>query len=326
MRREAVLAGLMAAVAAIDEAQAECVPSLIVEGPDELRRALEALLPLPVRGQDSCPPLRVTLRQTDDGILVEVVDATGQHAQAEVSDVRVAAVWVRSWLADDFSSPLWPRGQAPRPEPPAASPPDWTVRAQAGVGLSDDRTVWSHGQVGACHRLGPVCVGAAVTAGAQTATQFRFGATAAYDRRDVAGLATVAWPVDSGALHLTPEAGLGVGWLSTTRHESGTACDEFAIRPCSGADGLLHFGDGLAAGTISARVALGVRAGVSLGAGLVLELALGGQLAVNGHHEPLVPDQDFVILHRLANAEIASLPAEPRFAGSIALSLAWRGP
>jgi hypothetical protein len=212
-----------------------------------------------VRAPDEgCAAVRATVQPDPDGVAVMVRSGGGRLEGRVVTDARVAATWIESWLrAGAIDAPL----MAARPLPsmvaaaskpaismsrPALEPPG-EVAARPSLGLGTD-TSGEATPTGWRGWLGRIAVGAGIEStsadddsswrGFQVAvcTIYRgacLGARVRYlgqdawtvpalygsaDRRSTEITATAALPWQVGRMTVAPSVGLGVGWMRSARH------------------------------------------------------------------------------------------------------------
>ncbi len=178
-----------------------------------------------------------------EGLSVAVQNAAKRSEGRIVSDPRVAAAWIDSWLRDEIEVASWAIATPPAPPSTLAAMPLAPVSTGASVaptpathasspfesfGLSaalerswtDDDTTWDGFDVAGCMRIGLACIGGRVRAGFQDNLVVN-AATA--DRSDIVALATASIPFTVGQVSIAPELGLGVGRTRTKRVEACTA-------------------------------------------------------------------------------------------------------
>lgn len=172
-----------------------------------------------------------------EGISVAVQNAAKRSEGRVVSDPKIAAAWIDSWLRDEIEVASWaiampsapvssPSLQAPSavivaiPEAPASSPFDHIgFSAAYERSWTEDETTWDGFDVAACMRVGFACVGGRIRAGFQDDLVTN-AATA--DRSDIVALATASIPFSIGQISIAPELGLGIGRTRTRRVEACT--------------------------------------------------------------------------------------------------------
>jgi len=178
-----------------------------------------------------------------EGLSVAVQNAAKRSEGRTVSDPKVAAAWIDSWLRDEIEVASWAIA-APPPAPPSTltAMPLAPVSTGASVALApathtsplesfglsaalerswtDDDTTWDGFDVAGCLRIGLACIGGRVRAGFQDDLVVN-AATA--DRSDIVALATASIPFTVGQVSIAPELGLGVGRTHTQRVEACSA-------------------------------------------------------------------------------------------------------
>lgn len=175
-----------------------------------------------------------------DGLSIAVKNSSARSEGRVVSDAKVAAVWIDSWLRDEIevsswaiaappSAPLSTLNAMPAPAPMLGGTTSVTAPAAASessiferVGLSfavertwtNDETKWNGFDIAGCMRLGMTCIGGRVRAGFQEDLAY-LASTA--DRSDLVALATLSIPLPVGQIWVAPEIGIGVGRIHTKR-------------------------------------------------------------------------------------------------------------
>lgn len=224
------------------------------------------------------------------GIAVAIRDAAQRTEGRVVGDAAVAAVWIDSWLRDDFTGPAEVGGA-----PPALTPASDRVAAVARVEpaghslldqlsldaayettWSDDGSSWTGFGVGACVALDVACVGLRAHAAFQP--QLASGMTAA-SRSDLSALATARRTFSVGRMAISPEVGLGIARLTTTRIDGckpipmpPTNCDPMdpttscpMVPPdCVAASGAVYVGDHFSTTTWTPRAAAALHVSIPL--------------------------------------------------------------
>ncbi len=221
-------------------ADSPCAPSVVVSGdPQAVTAVRDQLRTLGVRTEASadCPnKLQAHVLRDDEGLAIELRDTEGRSHRRSVSAADVAAMWIESWTRKDISSPLLPMAwQPPTPvlrttatpvaqttnvlvrrsmTPPATptTPVHVGVRAESLTG-SDDSS-WTGIGVGACIRIGGICVGMSGRYSANLAFS-KDDAMVETDRKALDLAATIAVPLSVGRGTLTAELSLGGRWLTS---------------------------------------------------------------------------------------------------------------
>lgn len=177
----------------------------------------------------------------DEGLAVAVQNAAKRSEGRVVSDPKIAAAWIDSWLRDEIEVASWTIAAPPAtvaalpmvtsnsasfamPAPvatPTGSPLErFGVSAALERSWTEDETTWNGFDLAACMRAGAFCVGGRLRAVFQDDL---VTSTAMADRSDVVALATASIPFTVGQVSIAPEIGLGVGRMRTTRVEACTA-------------------------------------------------------------------------------------------------------
>jgi hypothetical protein len=178
-----------------------------------------------------------------EGLSVAVQNAAKRSEGRVVSDAKIAAAWIDSWLRDEIEVSSWTIAVPPPAPPstlttmplapiasaietalPSATPGAPFERVGLGIAIerswTDDDTEWDGFDIAGCMRVGLACIGGRVRAGFQQDLAY-LSSTA--DRSDIVALATVSLPLTAGQVSLAPELGLGIGRMRTKRIEACTA-------------------------------------------------------------------------------------------------------
>jgi len=171
----------------------------------------------------SCRSWSVTIWRSGAQVTIELADGQGLTIVRQVSDVRVAAAVVDSWLHEE--------------DVPAAAPPVAVVESTASVPpartrdavslavgpeavAASDGTAWLGGQASACVAVGRFCAGA-IAQGAvgrsivgDPGTTRRFSGTL---------LAALHLPIALGAVTFIPGVGLGAGFTQVNTSDAAPA-------------------------------------------------------------------------------------------------------
>ncbi len=272
---------------------------------DELRRLGVTVASRPNAGvdtespavtRDGCAIVRAQVQlDASGGIAVAVRGATRGSEGRVVSDAALAAAWIDSWTRDDVDVALWappPRVAAAEPATALAPPHDAPVAPAPVVGSRWDRlsiaasyeqtwtdgTSWRGASASACVRVAGFCVGGR---GRIAFDPQRLYNSTAVARDDYSVLATASYPVAVGTMSVAPEAGLGIGRLTTRRVEG--ACMMAPPPNCDPMDPSctmppamcvptdpgtntqkLYVGDNFRATTYTPRISLALRVAVPL--------------------------------------------------------------
>lgn len=261
-----------------------CVPAALVDGdPRAVTPLREQLIVLGVASEPSprCPVVRVTVTRRDDGVRVALREPSGRSAARTVSDARIAATWIDSWLRPDLGAPLlafrsaparYPAAPAPvsvsEPAPP--TPPaehGWSLGALIERASASDDSTWRAARVDLCKTVDGVCVGGLARVGEDQ--RVIDGVEESRYAADL--LAAVSVPVELGRATVAPRAGVGAGLIHTRRIQSCSPDgdpDLCVLDP----DGDVGSESAVRA-TIAARLETGVDLSVPLGEHLFLDLA-----------------------------------------------------
>jgi len=136
-------------------------PELVATVGDELGRRGVATM---ATSEDQA--IRVTLARQPDGIVLALHDPQGRAAERRVATAETAATLIESWARPGLAEPLLDR-QPPPPPPAIVTAPvlpaepaarRWTPVFRFGADNGDHR-LWLGAGVGACGRVGPLCLG-----------------------------------------------------------------------------------------------------------------------------------------------------------------------
>jgi len=207
-------------------AAAPCAPRARLDGDaDAVARVTSALaaLGIQVGGDAAGCPVVVAAVENDrsGGIAVAVRDSTNRSEGRVVSDARLAAAWIDSWIHDDFAPELVPPAAAVVPAAPsttahvdatpAAAPAlidRVSLDARYQRSFAFDGTGGSGFAGGACVRVGGACIGAEIAFGS---LDVPMGVT----RSDVSAAATASYALVLGNVVLSPQVALGAGRVDT---------------------------------------------------------------------------------------------------------------
>ena len=252
--RRLAIALAMAALALVVPrfaAAADCLPAVLVHGPEPLRNAITVELAragVHVTPPPGCVAEDVTVSERAPGLTLTMIDAYGRVIRRTVSDVSAAAAVIESRIGVELLVPLLPDGEAVPGEDvgqagrgdgdpvtwalpasaPAATPtvvvsavPAPEVRPAAhGVTLllatemaaGSDDSAWAGLSVSGCVTLGPTCLG--------TLLRFWHDLDASDESADVirrrdAGEVAVSLdlPFSRGRFAFRPGVELGIGWI-----------------------------------------------------------------------------------------------------------------
>ena len=202
-------------------------PGAVARVTDELRR-----LGVTVEPAVRCRTIDATVAIEGTGIAVAIADHGRGSEGRVVGDARVAAVWIDSWLRDDYEA------IEPAPVPPTAPPmaPPSTIVPERGSSASTststildrmtlaaryerdylDHTAWSGASLDGCAHVGSVCFGGRLRGAWQAMAPVGPDAVMA-TRSEVSALATASVGIALGRTILSPEIGVGLGRFATTR-------------------------------------------------------------------------------------------------------------
>lgn len=283
-------------------------------------------------GSSTCPVVVAAVElDRGGGIAVAVRDGAQRSEGRVVSDAALAAAWIDSWLRDDFTAPaasappeLAPPGVQPAREGVEARAPSaplverLSIAATFDQAWTDDRSRWTGLGVGGCMRAGALCLGGRV----RYATQDLVANETAATRHDISVLATASVSRELGRMVVSPEVGLGVGRLSTSRLEGckpppcdpmDPVCANQPPPPCgtsnTDAAGAVQVGDGFSTATWTPRAAATFRIALPVFEHVWLDGIAAVALAPFGHGDPYVPASSTIPPG--VPPELLALPGEP---------------
>ncbi len=214
----------------------ECLPTAVVRGEEELVESLGHelnLLGVSSRARASCPTATATVERGAGGVMVSLREPDGRRAARTLSDVRIAATWIDSWLHDDLGAPLLARRLLPQAPVtiarPAASSSASTAAtpkpasrflasaAYETIDVGQNSASWKGLRAGLCTHVGAACLGARVAAARNSEDTFFESDAALFSGRSVDVLAHVDVPLRVGQATVRPGVSVGAAWLQTTR-------------------------------------------------------------------------------------------------------------
>ena len=299
-RPHAQLEGDPAAVASVTT---ELVKLGVVVGPSAGGRRLSG-----------CKTVFAAVELARDGGLAIAVKTGTQSEGRTVSDPVVAASWIDSWVADDFSPPQ-PDANGffeLRPAPPVAAPSadlaaeaapapsehayGVAVSVGADQSLSFDGKRWTGLSGGACIQRDAWCFGGR----ARYASQDILVDQTAARRTDFEALATASYTKQLGRAQVIPELGLGIGKMTTDRvngcrHVSCDPREPGCMEPPPDMECIEHdpvhaytldLDDHLHVGSVTPRAAARVRFAWALADHVYLDGIAAITLAPFGHGDP----------------------------------------
>jgi hypothetical protein len=254
-------------------AGAPCQPAARVDGDEEIAGPVR--LELAVLGVRTaaipppCPAVDVTVSAAGEQVSVALRDPSGRRAGQVVTNARVAATWIESWLHPELRAPLLgPRAGeiAAGRTAPAASRMSYrglTVGAAAERVYASDDSEWRSLSLAACARLGPLCPGL-VTRLADNRDFSPEGVWNRLDRLAVDVTASLSAPFDVGRMQITPGVAVGLGYLRT----ASDACEDVPSDPSTVCQMYLR-----SSATIGPRAEMGLAAVFPVAGGVSLVIA-----------------------------------------------------
>ncbi len=222
---------------------AMCGPSAKISGDALLVEKLTSeLLQLDVKlaAEGGCLSTRISVEQLNSGFFVSLREESGQSAYRQVGTIRMAAVWIDSWLQADLASDLLAVRTIPSnlgqpaiaSDSPAASEPrlnvplptsdisakNWRVRVHYESSNAEN-VGWQGVSAAACASLSFACVGGVVRV-SETKDLFSLpGALGTYSQKSQDLLVALRIPIAVGQSTLEPNFSLGLSRLHTKRAE-----------------------------------------------------------------------------------------------------------
>jgi hypothetical protein len=334
------LVGVVIATSPATASPRSCPPIAIVSG--------EATVVAPILEQltnqgiglardADCPVVEATVAREHAALVVTLRDPSGRRRNRTLTNARVAAIWIESWVSSDVATPLLAVRVAAHP-PSSVAPVDSRRVAPVAVdtrvaftaflasGSGNDESRWDALTIAGRYRFGRLRVGA----GGRLADNQSYSNEQAFTqarRRSSELLLFGELPLAFGRAVVAPRVGLGLGWLATSRMEEAMPeCDDPNSPECP-PEPLPPMADGFAVSSTGARAELGVTLSIPIADRVALDLGVSYQVAPFSHGgvflppelddsgDPTDPDADG------SDPEIdpgLALPGEPR-------SLIWWG-
>ena len=238
------IAVILVAVLAPAGASAACPPSARVTGDEAIATPVRfELAVLGVRTAaipPPCPAVDVTVSAAGEQVSVALRDPSGRRAGQLVTNARVAATWIESWLHPELRAPLLgPRGgeaarggEVARTAVKTTAYRGFTVGAAGEKVYASDDSEWRSLAVAACARWGSLCPGLV----ARLADNRDFSPAEGgnqLDRLAVDLVASLSARLDTGRMTISPGIAIGLGYLRTatdpcenTPDDAGVVCEE----------------------------------------------------------------------------------------------------
>ncbi len=245
---------------------ADCLPSALLEGEADVVQELAAelnLLGVSTRRTASCPVAAANVERGAEGVVVALRDPSGRRTTRTLSNLRIAATWIDSWLHDDLGAPLLasrslvttaavastaavsttalaapttvraaaPRAQGRIFQASIAYEARYPVGADAGRGLHADL----------CTYVGNLCLGGRLAVASFSNSTLSEFDTTSFTHQSFDALAQLSVPFQAGQATLIPSLGLGASLLQTNRDTAHSCafpspdgtCAEFEEAPSS---------------------------------------------------------------------------------------------
>lgn len=221
-----------------------CKPTALVSGDPELAQSLgHQLRRLGVSSRENahCPTATATIERGSAGVVVSLRGPEGRRTVRNLSDIRIAATWIDSWLHDDLGAPLLASRLLPQSavalEPrayPATIPLDVRdvsapvaqhnsrryVASVAYEAISVDQSTsssWQGLRAGLCAQLGITCLGARISAARNSDSTISELDASSFARTSIDLLAHINVPISVGQAEIRPGLAFGAGWFQTIR-------------------------------------------------------------------------------------------------------------
>lgn len=209
----------------------QCVPTAVLTGAPELVSPLAnelRMLGVASEATPDCPAVTADVERGRSGFTISLREPNGRHVTRNLSDLRISATWIDSWLHQDLGASLLAARLPPTPaasvssEQTAATAPALSSRRyQATMGyesITRDRSVpWQGARGGLCTNLGPSCVGMQVALARRASEYSLENELFEFSERSVDLLAAIQWPIELGRTTLSPHLAIGAGWFETKR-------------------------------------------------------------------------------------------------------------
>ncbi len=227
-------------------AAADCLPAVLVHGPEQVRTAITVELAragVHVTPPPGCVAEDVTVSEHETGLSLMMIDADGRVTRRTVTDALAAAAVIESGIGVDLPVPLLPEGAdgqndrkdgkdgaellvqaaslAQAPEVAAKAVPiskprpsnhRVTLLVATEMAAGSNHSAWAGLSLSGCVTLGPICLGTLVRfwhdldASDESANVIR--------KRDAGEVAvSLDLPFSRGRLAFRPGVELGVGWI-----------------------------------------------------------------------------------------------------------------
>jgi hypothetical protein len=239
---------------------------------------------------------RLTSGPSRESFGLHIEDGFGRTSDRVLSETGTAVSLIESWAVDEDSDLLGnvqadtsvARDDERSAVVTAATAPLWHLYGGAGGLTGSDRSVWASGVVRGCVRVGPMCLGAELSAGHDLGLEGDT-AEAGTTRWGADLLAIGALPIVHAPWLIMPALGLGAGWMGTR-----VVTDD----PDSPVE---------TSNTVGLRGELSLLVGVSLSRALGLALDFSALAAPGARQSSVDPSAN------------SNLPGEPRFAARATL-------
>ncbi len=298
------LVGVFSATGPAAASPRSCPPIAIVRGEATVVEPILAQLTSEgiglVRDAD-CPVVEASVARDRAFLVVTLRDRSGRRSNRTVTNARVAAIWIESWVSSDVATPLLTaRSAAPPPssvasvsvDRPSAAPasPDTrlTFTAFLANGSGNDNSRWDALTIAGRYRLGRVRAGI----GGRLSDNRDYSSAEAFTparRQSTELLAFAELPIAFGRAVIAPRAGVGLGWLATSRMEEAWPECEDVNEPECPPEGIPPAGDGFAVSSFGARAELGVTLSIPIADRVALDLGVSYQVAPFSHSGVFLP-------------------------------------
>lgn len=224
-----------------------CPPSAVLDGQDALVAELESELrelDVGLTPNSDCPSTEVSVESLSSGFFISLQEESGRSTYRQVGTLRIAAVWIDSWLQEDLAtSLLTPRSLPPRPQ----ATPDrqsigllstdtisdkdsspWVLGLAYDRSTASDSTDWQGIRAGICYPLSSACLGTSLRIAESTTSIDNDINSDTYAQSSQDLLVTLRTSIPLGRSLLIPQVGIGYGRLVT---QTSTVCDQGIVPP-----------------------------------------------------------------------------------------------
>ncbi len=222
--------------AELASANEECMPTALLHGEGEVVTELGLelnLLGVSTREAKKCPMASAHVERGAGGVVVSLREPSGQRATRTLSNARIAATWIDSWLQEDLRAPLLAARLLPQrsavavqrsPRPPLLAKAQTRAvparRYQASVAYESrypSGPSWTGLRAGVCVSVGFACIGGQATIASSSDETIEEANYEEFSRSSASLVANLIIPIDIGQATLRPSLGLGASRMTTER-------------------------------------------------------------------------------------------------------------